>query len=66
MPKASFMVVLGVDRDKSFWLGMVINVSTQSFKEPIPSRAFFILRRPSKAKGLVTIPTVNIPNSLAI
>ena len=40
-----------------------IKVSTRSRNNSIASSACFILRRPSKAKGLVTIPTVKHPHS---
>ena len=46
-------------------LGMVIRVSTFSLSFTIPFSAWFMRRRPSNIKGLVTTPTVRAPTSLA-
>mmetsp|Transcript_14370 Transcript_14370/g.33768 ORF Transcript_14370/g.33768 Transcript_14370/m.33768 type:complete len:216 (-) Transcript_14370:462-1109(-) len=46
-------------------LGMTIKVSTCSARRSMPSSACRILRRPSKLNGLVTMPTVRAPLSLA-
>ena len=51
--------------DRSFWFGMVMSVSTCSVSicRPISARRARCL--PSKAKGLVTTPTVRAPSSRA-
>ena len=49
----------------SLWFGITINVSTTSLNFSIPSSAATCLLVPSNAKGLVTIPTVRAPASLA-
>ena len=46
-------------------LGITIKVSTCSARRAMPSSACRILRRPSKLNGLVTMPTVRAPLSLA-
>ena len=46
-------------------LGMTIKVSTCSASRAMPSSACRSRLRPSKPKGLVTIPTVRAPHSLA-
>ncbi len=51
---------------RSFWLGMMIKVSTDSFSSFIPVSACAMRFLPSKAKGLVTTPTVSAPTSRAI
>ena len=48
------------------WLGITIRVSTNFFRFSTPSSAFFLLKGPSKSKGLVTTATVSIPILLAI
>ena len=49
-----------------FWLGMTISVSTCFFSSATPASAVRNRRVPSNMKGLVTTPTVKIPNSRAI
>ncbi len=51
---------------RSFWLGMVMSVSTCSVSIASPSSARRALWRPSKRNGLVTTPTVRAPSSCAI
>jgi len=51
--------------DKILSFGIVINVSTFSFKEANQSKDLLILFCPSKENGLVTIQTVNAHNSFA-
>ena len=50
---------------KSLSFGIVINVSTHSFKASIPPSADVCLFLPSNVKGRVTTPTVSIPCSFA-
>ena len=52
--------------DRSLWFGITMSVSTRSFNSAIPSCARFIRFGPSNIKGLVTMPTVKAPKSLAI
>ena len=47
-------------------LGMTTRESTCSRRAAMPFSACSIRRRPSKAKGLVTMPTVRAPSSRAI
>ena len=46
-------------------LGMMISVSTESFRFMIPLTALFMRTFPSKAKGFVTTPMVRMPISFA-
>ena len=50
----------------SLWFKIVITLSHPFLSSSIPSIAFDNLDFPSKSKGKVTIPTVNISNSFAI
>ena len=63
LPKASKTVKSGyISRRRS--LLITNRASTCLAISSTPSRAWSILRSPSKRKGIVTIPTVRIPNSL--
>ena len=61
MAKVIFWSVACLSRS----LGMITRESTLPRRSSMPFSAWAIRRRPSKAKGLVTTPTVKIPCSLA-
>ena len=62
----SLTVVLGSIISSKTSLGITNKVSQLFFNSFIPSKALFILTGPSNLKGLVIIPTVKEPFSLAI
>ena len=65
MRKASKRLVPRSKVASSRSLGMVITVSTHSFKSARPRSACVIRFLPSKANGLVTTATVSAPSSAA-
>ena len=62
---ASTTVVLLSTMDMSFWFGIVITVSHAFRNSVTPANPRFMRFGPSKLKGIVTTPTVNIPISRA-
>src|SRR6185437_7862190 len=63
MAKAWAMVVRSLATRNRFWLGMTIRVWTNCCSSAMPFSATRMRRSPSRAKGLVTTPTVRMPAS---
>ena len=64
--KALTIDVFSLETVSSRSFGMMIKVSTLSFRAWIPCSAWTERRRPSKVKGRVTTPMVRAPSPLAI